>query len=173
MAAETQVLTQTRSVTSPEQRGVVLPGRCVHIIFRERARQAPDRIALSTPEESVSYGELDARSDRLAGHLVKLGVRPDVLVGLCARRSPDAIVGMLGILKAGGAYVPIDPGYPAERIDYLLADCAAPLVVAAWDTSEVIGGRHPAVVWIHHGEGAGGPGASGLDHGVPPAETAA
>lgn len=125
-----------------------LASSCLHAIFRERAREAPGRIALSTPGESISYGELDARSDRLRSHLVKLGVGPDVLVGLCARRTPEAIVGMLGILKAGGAYVPIDPGYPAERIEFLLADSAAPIVVAAKDTSGVIGGRHPAVVWI-------------------------
>jgi amino acid adenylation domain-containing protein len=154
---------------------VVLPGGCLHTIFRERARQDPDRVALSTPTESISYGEVDARSDRLALDLVRLGVGADVLVGLCARRSPEAIVGMLGILKAGGAYVPIDPGYPAERIDYLLADCAAPIVVAARDTSEVIGGRHPAIVWIDGdviaGPDAAEPGRGGPERGDLPAET--
>jgi amino acid adenylation domain-containing protein len=145
-----------------------LGGSCLHAAFRERAREAPGRIALSTPDESISYGELDARSDRLSSELVKLGVRPDVLVGLCARRTPEAIVGMLGILKAGGAYVPIDPGYPPERIDFLLADCAAPIVVAAKGTSEVIGGRHPSVVWIERDEIVVGPGARGLDRGEEP-----
>jgi amino acid adenylation domain-containing protein len=125
-----------------------LPGSTLHAIFRERAREHPGRVALTTVNESVSYGELDARSDRLARCLAALGVGPDVLVGLCARRSPEAIVGLLGILKAGGAYVPIDPAYPADRIDYLLADCAAPILVAAADTREVIGGRHATVVWI-------------------------
>ncbi|MFC6083630.1 amino acid adenylation domain-containing protein [Sphaerisporangium aureirubrum] len=126
----------------------MLPGSCLHTIFRERARRAPDSVALSTPATTVSYGELDARSDRLAGRLIELGVGPDVLVGLCARRSPEAVVGMLGVLKAGGAYVPIDPAYPVERIEYLLADSAVPIVVAARDTAEVIGGRHASVVWI-------------------------
>jgi amino acid adenylation domain-containing protein len=135
----------------------MLPGSCLHVIFAQRAREAPERVALSGPEGTVSYRELDTRSDRLAGRLAELGVRPNVLVGLCARRSPEAIVGMLGILKAGGAYVPIDPGYPAERIEYLLADCAAPIVVAAKDTAPVmapvmaagvLAGRHRSVVWI-------------------------
>ncbi len=149
---------------------MLLPGSCLHAIFRERVREAPERIALSAPHESVSYRELDARSDRLAGYLAELGVGPDVLVGLCARRSPEAIVGMLGILKAGGAYVPVDPSYPADRIDYLLADCGAPLVVAAANTSHVIGGRHKAVVWIERDEVVIGPGAAIPDHDVRPCD---
>ena len=144
------------------------PGRRLHEIFRERAREAPRRIALATSKEAISYGDLDARSDRLADHLSELGVGPDVLVGLCARRSPEAIVGMLGILKAGGAYVPIDPGYPAERIDYLLADCGAPIVVAAKDTAEVISGRHPSVVWIDRDEVTLGPDTVRLERGEHP-----
>lgn len=126
----------------------MLPGSCLHTIFRERARAAPDRIALTTPGESITYGELDARSDRLARHLTKLGVGPDVLVALCVPRGPEAIVGMLGILKAGGAYVPVDPSYPADRIRYLLSDCAAPLVVATKGTADVLGADRPATVWI-------------------------
>jgi amino acid adenylation domain-containing protein len=126
----------------------VLPGSCLHTIFQEQARANPRRIALSTSTQAISYGELDARADRLASQLAGFGVGPDVLVVLCARRSVEAIVGMLAILKAGGAYVPVDPAYPAERIDYLLADSAAPVVVAARDTAEVIGGTHEAIVWI-------------------------
>nr|WP_246496916.1 amino acid adenylation domain-containing protein [Sphaerisporangium rubeum] len=120
----------------------------MHTIFQDRARRAPDRVALSTPAGTVTYGELDTLSDRLAGRLTRLGVGPDVIVGLCARRSPEAIIGMLGILKAGGAYLPIDPAYPADRIEYLLADSGAPIVVAARDTAKVIDGRHPSVVWV-------------------------
>jgi amino acid adenylation domain-containing protein len=78
---------------------------------------------------------------------------------------------MLGILKAGGAYVPIDPCYPAERIDYLLADCAAPAVVAAKDTAGVIDGRHPAIVWIERDEVVP-PGSRQLTRGKRPAEAA-
>ena len=75
---------------------------------------------------------------------------------------------MLGILKAGGAYLPIDPNYPAHRIDFLLADCAAPIVVAAKDTAEVIGGRHHTLVWIERDEAIVEPGARTL----PPEEAA-
>ncbi|MFI6934708.1 amino acid adenylation domain-containing protein [Streptomyces sp. NPDC050287] len=145
----------------------MLPGICLHSIFKERARAAPERIALSTPHESISYQELDARSDRLAAQLIELGVRPNVLVGLCARRSPEAIVGMLGILKAGGAYVPIDPSYPAQRIEYLLTDCAAPIVVAAADAADAVKGRHPQIVWID-GDEVDVPGTVTLEGGAPP-----
>lgn len=105
----------------------------------------------------MSYGELAARSDRLAGRLAGLGVRPGVLVGLCERRGAEAIVAMLGILKAGGAYVPIDPGYPVARIDYLLTDSGVPIVVAAADTAEVLRGRHPAIVWVDGTEASAQP----------------
>ncbi len=125
-----------------------LPGRSLHAVFRARAREAPERIALSTSTETISYGELDARSDRLAEHLTALGVGPDVLVGLCAGRSPEAVVGMLGILKAGGAYVPVDPSYPAERIDFLMADCALSVVVAANVAAATVGTRPGAMVWV-------------------------
>ncbi len=127
---------------------VTLPGRSLHAVFRARAREAPERIALSTSTETISYGELDARSDRLAGHLAALGVGPDVLVGLCAGRSPEAVVGMLGILKAGGAYVPVDPSYPAERIGFLLSDCALSVVVAAKVAAATLGTHPGAVVWL-------------------------
>jgi len=135
---------------------VRLPGGTLHEIFRERVRAAPGRVALSTPDEEIGYGELDARSDRLADRLARLGVGPDVLVGLCARRTPEAIVGMLGILKAGGAYVPIDPDYPAERIAYLLEDCAAPIVVAARDCAEAVGARAGLVLISGDGIESGG-----------------
>ena len=121
---------------------------CLHERFAGHARSAPDLIALSTPAGPMSYGELDQRSDRLAGTLVGLGVRPGVLVGLCAPRSPEAIVAMLGILKAGGAYVAVDPRYPAARIDYLLADSAVRIVVAAAGTRDLLSGRPVTVVRV-------------------------
>lgn len=150
----------------------VLPGNSLHTIFRERARAAPDRIALTGAHEQVSYGELNARSDRLSRHLIELGVGPDVLVGLCTPRSPEAVVGMLGILKAGGAYVPIDPRYPAERVRYLLSDCATPIVVATQDTAEVLGPARLATVWIGGDQVVIDPDVRGRDLGRQPTEPA-
>ncbi|WP_141753466.1 AMP-binding protein, partial [Duganella sp. HH101] len=97
-------------------------------LFEERAAASPDRVALEYDNVSLTYGELNARANRLAHHLRTLGVGPDVLVGLCVERSLEMMVGLLAILKAGGAYVPLDPAYPADRLAYMLED-AAPVVL--------------------------------------------
>ena len=91
-------------------------------------------------DERLSYRELDERSSRLAHHLRALSVGPEVVVGLCVERSPAMIVGLLGILKAGGAYLPLDPGYPAERLAFMLADAAAPVLL----TQAALQARLPA-----------------------------
>ncbi|MEO3808322.1 amino acid adenylation domain-containing protein [Sphaerisporangium sp. B11E5] len=124
-----------------------MTGRCLHQIFAERARALPDRIAVSAPGEEISYGDLDARANRLVPRLRALGVGPGVLVGLCADRGVEMIVGLLGILKAGGAYVPIDPTYPARRVEYLLADSGVTTVVAVSRVAEVLRDRPVRTVW--------------------------
>ncbi len=104
----------------------------VHLAFARQARATPRAVALVAGEEAevaMTYGELEAEANRLAHHLRDLGVGPEVRVGLCLERSPAMIVGLLAILKAGGAYVPLDPALPRERLDYLLADTAAPVLV--------------------------------------------
>src|SRR5262249_24213981 len=73
----------------------------------------------SSHTQHLSYGELNARANRLAHHLRGLGVGPDVRVGICIERSPELLIGLLGTLKAGGAYVPLDPTYPAERLAFM------------------------------------------------------
>src|SRR5205823_1257163 len=80
-------------------------------------------------DRSLAYGELNRRANRLAHRLRDLGVGPDVLVGLCVERSLDLVVGILGILKAGGAYLPLDPGYPADRLAFMVEDAQVPVVV--------------------------------------------
>jgi amino acid adenylation domain-containing protein len=89
-------------------------------LFEEQAARRPDAIAVRHGGQRLTYAELNARANRVAHHLLERGVGPDVLVGLCADRTPELVVGMLGVLKAGGAYVPIDPGYPEQRIRTLL-----------------------------------------------------
>ncbi|MER8970915.1 AMP-binding protein, partial [Mesorhizobium sp. M0808] len=81
-------------------------------------------------DEALSYGELNARANRLAHHLIALGVKPDQPVAICVERSPAMVVGLLAILKAGGAYVPIDPAYPGSRLNQVLADAAPKLLLA-------------------------------------------
>ncbi|WP_229212466.1 non-ribosomal peptide synthetase, partial [Duganella sp. HH105] len=105
-----------------------VPDGTIHALFEQRAAASPESVALEYEDASLTYGELNARANRLAHHLRTLGVGPDVLVGLCVERSLEMIVGLLAILKAGGAYVPLDPAYPADRLAYMLED-AAPAVL--------------------------------------------
>ncbi|MHC5741521.1 MAG: non-ribosomal peptide synthetase [Nostoc sp.] len=104
--------------------------KCFHQLFETQVQKTPDAIALNArsaialvfDDEQLSYKELNIRSNQLAHYLKKLGVVPDVLVGICVERSPEAIVALLGILKAGGAYLPLDPSLPQERLDFMLED---------------------------------------------------
>jgi aspartate racemase len=77
----------------------------------------------------MTYRELDENSNRLAGYLISLGVKPDMPIGVCASRSLDMVVAILGILKAGGAYLPLDPTYPGDRLSFILEDARAEIVV--------------------------------------------
>jgi len=115
-------------------------GMRLHQIFEARARAAPWRIAVRAEGREITYGELNDRASALSVRLVEVGVRRNVLVGLCLDRGLDLIVGVLGILKAGGAYVPIDPAYPAKRIDFLLRDSGATIVVAGTPVPECLTG---------------------------------
>jgi natural product biosynthesis luciferase-like monooxygenase protein len=103
--------------------------RCVHQLFEQQTDRTPSATAVAFEREQLSYRELDERANRLANHLVALGVRPDTPVALHLGRGPDLVVGALAIQKAGGAYVPIDPSYPAERIALYLEDSKSALVV--------------------------------------------
>jgi amino acid adenylation domain-containing protein len=101
----------------------------IHARFARVAEAGPDRVALSWDGGTMTYGELHARSSRLANHLRRIGVRPDEPVGLVMDRSAELVVAVLGILKAGGAYVPINPQYPGTRVEMMLADCRARVAV--------------------------------------------
>ncbi|WP_438388894.1 amino acid adenylation domain-containing protein [Actinopolyspora saharensis] len=103
----------------------------VHERFEAQAERTPDATAVRAADGTLGYAELDARANQIAHHLRTLGVGPETLVGVCLERTLDLPVTLLGIWKAGGAYVPIDPAYPAERIDYLLADARAATVITA------------------------------------------
>ncbi|MFT4191880.1 MAG: condensation domain-containing protein, partial [Comamonas sp.] len=104
--------------------------RPVHAQFEAHARAKPDAAALVFGEAELSYGELNARANRLAHRLIGLGVRPEVKVGVLAERSTELVVGLLAILKAGGAYVPLDPEYPADRLAYMAEDSGIGLLLA-------------------------------------------
>ncbi len=122
------------------QTGTQYPSdRCIHQLFEERVRKSPEATAVVLDEQQLSYRELNERANQLARHLQKMGVGPEVLVGLCMERSVDMIVSVLGVLKAGGAYVPIDPTYPSERLAFMLQDAAVSVVI----THDKIAGQIP------------------------------
>jgi amino acid adenylation domain-containing protein len=125
---------------------------CLHKLFEAQAARTPDAVAVVFDETKaerrrpkddsafsvrrsafsvfqMTYRELNRRANQLAHHLRELGVGPDTLVALCADRSLEMLVGILGILKAGGAYVPLDPAYPPDRIAFMLEDSQAPVLV--------------------------------------------
>ncbi|NEO35901.1 MAG: amino acid adenylation domain-containing protein [Moorea sp. SIOASIH] len=96
--------------------------KCIHQLFEEQVEKTPDAVAVVFGQEQLTYHQLNQRANQLAHHLLSMGVRPEVLVGICVERSVQMVVGLLGILKAGGAYVPLDPNYPHQRLSYILAD---------------------------------------------------
>ncbi|MDO0944032.1 condensation domain-containing protein, partial [Brevibacillus laterosporus] len=101
----------------------------IHQLFEEQVRKTPDQAALIWNKQNVTYQELNERANQLARTLRNKGVVPNQLVAIMAERSVEMIIGVLGILKAGAAYVPIDPAYPIDRIEYVLQDSGAILLL--------------------------------------------
>jgi non-ribosomal peptide synthetase component F len=108
--------------------------KCIHQLFEEQVIKTPDSVAVEIEGEKLTYQELNQQANQLANYLQKLGVNPEVLVGICVERSPLMLIGLLGILKAGGAYVPLDPAYPAERLAYMLDDSQAKVLLTIVET---------------------------------------
>ncbi len=94
----------------------------IHELFEAQVERSPEAVAVVHEGQQLTYRELNCRANQLGRYLRKMGVGPDVLVGICVDRSVEMVVGLLGILKAGGAYVPLDPAYPRERLDFMLKD---------------------------------------------------
>ncbi|NHC34670.1 non-ribosomal peptide synthetase [Scytonema millei] len=136
-AAERQQLLVEWNLTQQDY-----PSQCIHQLFEAQADKTPNAIAVVYKDEQLTYQELNYRSNQLASYLQKLGVAPEVKVGICVERSLLMMVGILGILKAEGAYVPLDPTYPSERLKFMLEDAQitilltqqslAPLLKGGW-----------------------------------------
>ncbi|HKH43314.1 MAG TPA: amino acid adenylation domain-containing protein, partial [Thermoanaerobaculia bacterium] len=109
----------------------------LHGRFAAQARRTPDAPALTCGDVTLSYGELDRRSNQLAHWLRRQGAGPESRVGLCLDRSVDLVVGILGVLKTGAAYVPIDPEAPRERRDFVVEDAGIQILVEAGDLESV------------------------------------
>jgi len=122
--------------------------RCVHQLFEAQAVRTPNATAVVFGNESLTYGELDRRANQLAHHLIKLGAKPDRLVGICLERSLEMVVGLFGVLKAGSVYVPLDPAYPRDRIAYMLVNSEAPLLLTQAQLVESLPATSAKVVLI-------------------------
>ncbi len=117
--------------------------KTIHQLFEEQVKATPDRIALVYGQQQLTYKELNEKSNQLARHIrkqyeakTKQTLAPDTLIALCLDRSVEMLIGILAVLKAGGAYVPIDPTFPRERIDYILEDTGAVIVLSQQQLNE-------------------------------------
>ena len=128
-AERAQVVDGWNDTTAP------VPAATVPELFERQAARTPDAVAVVCGDVVVSYGELAARAARLAGYLRQAGAGPEQVVAVMMERSAELLVALLAVLKTGAAYLPVDPGYPAGRIEYMLTDAGARLVVAdrSWD----------------------------------------
>jgi amino acid adenylation domain-containing protein len=102
-------------------------------LFERQVERTPDAVAVVSWEQSVTYARLNEQANRIAHHLIGLGVGPEILVGVALERSIEMVVALLGIIKAGGAYLPLDPDYPEARLSYMLADAAPSLLLSTSD----------------------------------------
>jgi amino acid adenylation domain-containing protein len=99
-------------------------------LFEEQVDKTPDAIAVVFEDQQLTYQKLNSQANQLAHYLQTLGVKPEILVGICLERSLDMVIGLLGILKAGGAYLPLDPAYPKERLAFVLEDAQVPVLLS-------------------------------------------
>ena len=129
VAERRRVLSEWNDTAAPVA-GVLVPG-----LFAAQVARVPGAVAVVCGESGLSYAELDARAGALAGYLRSAGVGAESVVGLCLPRGAEMVTAMLAVWRAGGAYLPLDPGYPAERIAFMLADSRAVMVVG---TGEVL-----------------------------------
>ncbi|GGO94197.1 non-ribosomal peptide synthetase [Wenjunlia tyrosinilytica] len=130
---DTLPLVGARGLAAPSEHNataVAYPSdRCLHQLVEEQVDRTPDRTALVFDGQSLDYGEMERRANRLANHLVDLGVVPGTIVGLCAEPGFALNIAILAILKAGGAYAPLDPSFPPDRLHYLAEDLDCPVVL--------------------------------------------
>ncbi|WP_338861601.1 non-ribosomal peptide synthase/polyketide synthase [Mycetohabitans rhizoxinica] len=123
--AERTLLLQTWNATQRDYPA----HQCIHQLFEAQVERTPEATALVYENQTLSYAELNDKANQLAHYLRALDVGPEVVVGLCAERSLEAIIGLLGILKAGGAYLPLDPSHPAERLASMLRQASVAVLV--------------------------------------------
>jgi amino acid adenylation domain-containing protein len=106
-----------------------VPDTCVHQLFEQQAERTPGTLALAFDNQQFSYCEINESANRLAHHLIDLGVGPEIIVAVCLERSPATVVSLLAVLKAGGTYLPLEPHWPPERIKEIILDSATSIIL--------------------------------------------
>jgi amino acid adenylation domain-containing protein len=96
--------------------------KCIHHLFEAQVEQTPNNVAVVFEDKQLTYRELNAKANQIAHYLQTLGIKQEVLVGICVERSIEMVIGLLGILKAGNAYLPLDQAYPKARLAFMLED---------------------------------------------------
>jgi len=134
-----QRLSELPLLTESEQRELLVASndtrvkfptrQCIHQLFEAQVEKTPNAIALLCGNEQLTYHELNARANQLAHYLQGLGVGPEDRVGVCLRRTPALLIAILGTLKAGGAYMPLDPAYPRGRLEFIVQDAGAAVLL--------------------------------------------
>ena len=117
-----------------------VPAATLPQLFAAQALATPEAVAVVYADRALSYAALDAHANRLAHHLLGLGVGAETVVGLCVERSLELLIGLIGILKAGAAYLPLDPDYPAQRLSYMIKDAGCPVLVSQQGVLERLDG---------------------------------
>ncbi|WP_181280580.1 non-ribosomal peptide synthetase [Aphanothece hegewaldii] len=114
------------------------PTLCIHQLFEAQVKQTPDAVAVIDGEETLTYSELNTKSNQLAHYLQSIGIQPEDRIGIECDRTFHLIIGLLGILKAGAAYVPLDPNYPPERLAFTIQDAGCSVIVTQQKFSEML-----------------------------------
>ncbi|GAA1227071.1 hypothetical protein GCM10009665_16980 [Kitasatospora nipponensis] len=142
-ARERELLTRWNRTAVPREREEVLHG-----LVQTQADRSPDAVAVRFEDRQLSYRELTGRARRLARRLGAAGVGPESVVAVCLHRAPELPVVLLAVLRAGGAYLPLDPGYPAQRLAYMLADSGAPVVLTTAELAATLPEHRARVVLL-------------------------
>src|SRR5271166_2825208 len=124
---------------------------CIHQLFEAQVARTPQAIAVCFEAEQLTYDQLNRRANQLAYHLRGLGVGPEVSVGIFLKPSLEMVIGLLGILKAGGVYVPLDPGYPKERITFILRDAEVAVLLTRKPLLRGLPDHHANVICLDSG----------------------
>src|SRR5215469_14419119 len=120
----------------------------VQRMFEDQASRTPSAIAVFHEGGKFTYEQLNRKANQLAHYLRKLGVGPEVRVGICLERSPELVIAVLGILKAGGAYLPLDPDYPVQRLKMMLQDAEVLVLLSSQAMAQKLSGIESSMVLL-------------------------